>query len=878
MDETWRLPEQEGALEDSLRTFLARLATSQANAPFGIGSDEETEPLPLPFTGESVDLLADSLRAPAPKKAHTFELSESVRPRAPRALAAPLGRDHLILSSESLPLVSVAAGALQELAAQVAPSPAIDPTVRLVPGAELAGYRIRGELGRGGMGAVFAAEDPQGRPVALKVVHSLGNARRLARLQREGQITAALDHPGIVKIHAAGSAEGVPYLVYELVPGARTLDQVWNELPREAVVALVRDAARALGHAHAHGVVHRDVKPENLLVDDQGRVRVADFGLATGDALGLDRMTRTGTFLGTAPYSAPEQLEGKRSEVGPRSDVWSLGVVLYEVLCGDLPYLGETFKEQLELVRGRRLLTPRQLDSSISPDLERVVLTALEPDPARRYACGEELARDLERVLAGAAPRRAQRLGRLRLGHAQRRALLAGAAGAAAFVAVVALGCSLRAPSPRLIAHAPSGSTAAPCLEGTVRDADDSLELRVAGRPVPVSADGAFSCPLTLPDGAHQVALELRRDGAVIAREERQVLVDTAAPRIELSSPALDAVSLRAAVVLRGRIEDASPCELSVAGRRVARVLPGQPFEVALRLEPGRNLVRLEARDEAGNSGVLERALWLPPAWYADLPEPRRAPLPLPRGVVFGEEPGEYLHQPSGAVLVFVAPGQRRDLEAVAGVAGTFQLGHRAVCRLTRGYFLGKREVSWGEYRRFAQATGERVPTPGCPVDDGHPVHGVSWYDAMAYCAWAGARLPSEAQWEYAAMGDEERELPWGRVTEAARCNLAGEQDGHAASAPRGACAQDRSPWGCEDMAGNVREWVADVFAPLPERQVLIDPTGPARGARRVIKGGGWQDEVDARLSAAKNARRTGAHPASSGPALGFRILVPLAE
>jgi tetratricopeptide (TPR) repeat protein/predicted Ser/Thr protein kinase len=195
---------------------------------------------------------------------------------------------------------------------------------------ELGCYQILEQVGRGAMAKVYRAADASGRQVALKVVREGASPERLAR---EGQLAAQLDHPGILPVHAAGRDGEARFLVYPLIEGARTLEEVWEELPREEVLARLAEVADALAHAHAHGVVHRDVKPENVLIDREGRLLVADFGV--GLAADVERLTRTGAIVGTPMYMALEQLMGQRDLHGPPADVWSLGVILHRLLDPD---------------------------------------------------------------------------------------------------------------------------------------------------------------------------------------------------------------------------------------------------------------------------------------------------------------------------------------------------------------------------------------------------------------------------------------------------------------------------------------------------------------------------------------------------------------
>ena len=278
-------------------------------------------------------------------------------------------------------------------------------TQRLSARGHLGGYRLLGSLGRGGMGQVFRALDPNlGREVALKVMLTSGLTSS-DRFIREARLTAELDHPGVVRVHDAGVDEGHAYIVYELVEGARTLDQVARLIGRGECCALIAQAARAVGAAHERGIVHRDLKPDNLLVDGGGRLRVLDFGVARG--LNEERLTNTGQMLGTPMFMAPEQMiDGKHA--GPPADVWALGVLLYQALTDQLPFQAATLTELLVRVQNP-VVPPRRLEASVDPGLEAVCLRALERDPARRFADGQAMAEALEDALARPRPRSGRR-------------------------------------------------------------------------------------------------------------------------------------------------------------------------------------------------------------------------------------------------------------------------------------------------------------------------------------------------------------------------------------------------------------------------------------------------------------------------------------
>lgn len=247
------------------------------------------------------------------------------------------------------------------------------------------------------MGEVYRVRElATGRILALKLVTGHLEPARQERFRREGELTARLDHPGIVRVIGSGALGGRPYLTYELIEGAQGLDAAASKLSPKDGLALLRDAALALGAAHAAGVVHRDVKPENLLVDAGGRVRVADFGLAlAGDS---ERLTKTGGFVGTPSYLAPEQISG--GELGPAVDVWALGVVLFELTAGELPFTGTSLIELMAAIC--RESPPALADAG----LDRIARAALAKEPSARPADGAAFAALLEAYLQGEqAPR-----------------------------------------------------------------------------------------------------------------------------------------------------------------------------------------------------------------------------------------------------------------------------------------------------------------------------------------------------------------------------------------------------------------------------------------------------------------------------------------
>ncbi len=291
---------------------------------------------------------------------------------------------------------------------------ASSPSVDVAPdprGLRLGRYVLGDELGRGGMGVVYRGVDPAlRRPVAIKVVGDgpMDETRR-RRFIREARAAARLRHPGIVAVHEAGEQDGRLFLVMDLVEGESLADVLDRDtLPPRRAATIVRDVARALDYAHAAGVVHRDVKPGNILLEgdeaaEEGRPLLADFGLATDADAGAtaEQLTRTGQLLGTPAFMAPEQLGSGADPVGPPADVYALGGVLYRALAGRAPFEAPDVLALIVQVMRSDAAPLRAVNAAVHVDLETIAARCLEKAPERRYASAAALADDLDRFLAG---------------------------------------------------------------------------------------------------------------------------------------------------------------------------------------------------------------------------------------------------------------------------------------------------------------------------------------------------------------------------------------------------------------------------------------------------------------------------------------------
>ena len=270
-------------------------------------------------------------------------------------------------------------------------------------------YEIVSEIGRGAMGRVYRARDPKiDRIVALKTISVLGatpadQEEYRHRFFREAQAAGKLAHPGIVIIYDVGEDEPThtPFIVMEFIPG-RTLDELagGGALGVDTALDLVRQVAEALDYAHSQGIIHRDIKPANILVTDDGRAKITDFGIAK---LTLSEFTLPGQVLGTPTHMSPEQLQGE--PVTGRSDLFSLGVILYSLLASEKPFSGDTVTSVTFQVVYKDPPPVTQKNAALRPEFDLVLARALAKDPAQRYTRGRDFAQDLDDLRHGRPPR-----------------------------------------------------------------------------------------------------------------------------------------------------------------------------------------------------------------------------------------------------------------------------------------------------------------------------------------------------------------------------------------------------------------------------------------------------------------------------------------
>ncbi len=797
-------------------------------------------------------------------------------------------------------------------------------------------YRVVRLLGEGAMGKVYeAVQASLGRTVALKVLPEAfaRSADAVERFEREARSAADLKHPNIVPVYQFGREGDLHWYAMELVDG-RSLRDLLKD-PRKPledqkkVAKYVLNAALALDYAHGRGVIHRDVKPDNILVrskDDQ--VILTDFGLARLE----DRraITQAGALMGTPVYMAPEQALGK--EIDRRVDVWALGVTLHELLGGKLPFFSERLRDLLVQITQEPPASLREQRPDVSPDLEAIALKCMAKERDERYPTAKAVADDLIRFFRGelVSSRSMGRVERLLRTARKNRAVTA-------LAALLVVGVTATLVGTRVLARARATHQA--------REALDAAQALVAG---PLRAHAAAAERLAAARAARDRArpgakpAERRQQRAAAAedaaraleglRAAEQGLLDRTADADAAASRAL--VHLRAALLvapdghplraeaealgeqlvlaLRGRARRAGDAELVAAADRERTTLgratgAAGPCGLAVITDPpgaraALHAVRQDARgwtlgepDGLGTTplGGIEVA---PGEYVLVLEAEGRTPARVPLRVDEDDRTLDVALElaAAGAAppgFVWIAPGE-------CGVGGdpraVRSLSAERLPAWTDGFFLAEVETTVAEWVAFLNAlpAAERAAHLASPVqlDAGgaavaarpgaaeQAVTGVRLESARAYARWRSAReptrryrLPTDVEWEKAARGPAGRAFPWGDGFDPearpplSNLHLGEDQGRPRLSAPR-AFPWDRSIWNVFDLAGNVSEWVEGGF--------------PGNARFGVLRGGSW----DRGAEVVRLASREPIDPADTADLLrvrdrvGFRLALDVVE
>jgi serine/threonine protein kinase/class 3 adenylate cyclase len=659
-------------------------------------------------------------------------------------------------------------------------------TDRLSAGAPVSDrYEILGRIGAGGMGVVFKAHDREtGEIVALKVLKPeiADLAPRLEGFKNELRLARKITHKNVCRIYDFNRSEGVAFISMEFVQGEslRHVLNRFNSLSVRQGLKLARQICDGLREAHAQGIVHRDLKPENLMIDASGNVKLMDFGLAH---LITDNSTAT---VGTPSYMAPEQAQG--AQLDQRADIYSLGLVLFEVFTGSAVFTGDTpVTVALKQIR-ETPPNPREIERTIPEHLERTILRCLEKEPGKRFQSIEDLQAALSDEVGtsqeGSLRRQRYMVAVRKTRHALWTGIQVGALCGSLVTAAIGVD-RWRIETKQVDGHSAGTAESAAFRLAQSLDTEDAwnsfLKNYPNGQLTPVVND------------------RLRRLSTLSTQTE---IENPEKPAAVAAIPAITA-----AAVTTNRSKPTPP----------APPAPQSP-------------------------DAKQRAKWT-------------------------------------ALM---------DLVTIRG--GDFMMGHdagrghekpRHQVKL-EGFRMSRSEITNRQYLAFLEDSGHARPKdPGFAKDyllahPDLPVVNVSYVDAVAFCEWAGkklgtiVRLPTESEWEYAALGGgKDLVYPWGFENPMTRARYDGND-------PRGVVTvtPDAFPangFGLRNMSGNVSEWVSDFYSKdYYKTSAIKNPTGPANGTKRVVRGGSWADDATQITVYSRNSRE----PGDRSDQVGFRIVV----
>lgn len=730
----------------------------------------------------------------------------------------------------------------------------------------LGDYVVLSKLGAGGMGEVYKARHRHmDRLVAIKVLASslTRDESLVRRFQREVRAAAKLSHPNIVAALDARQERGSWCLVMEYVAG-RDLSAVLRErgpLPVAEALGYVLQAARGLAYAHGHGVIHRDVKPGNLLVDGHGTVKIIDMGLARIDAVGdaaERQLTTTGQVIGTVDYMAPEQAAGTGA-TDARSDIYSLGCTLYALLVGERMFGGETPVQRIFAHVHEPIPSLRERRPDVPEAIELIFRRMVAKKPEDRQQSADELVLALEACLplagmigggsSGSTPAAVRARGD---GN--------GAAGGATTPEAATESFAAAEPTvSRLSAHVDTDPAAG--SPGEAAGARGSSDQRPAGRAWAVGAILVTACLVAATLGVWSFVDSDR--GPAAPRPPLEAAAVT--PVGDAASPTAMPAAATPAVVLAG---DAGPPPLAVAPFDARQARAHQEawakhlgIEVETTNRVGQRMILIPPGEflMGSSDADVEAAIRL----MAELKEPIRSEgVNSPRA-----------EQPQHKVVIS-KPFLMSATEVTVGQYKTFVDATGYVTK-TEEFGFGNhsaRSAAEVDPKTFEHEKGKQWRRPGYPAIDDHPVTQITWDDARAFCEWMSPRenriyrLPSEAEWEYACRAGTTTQYSFGDGAEALR--TFGWFDQNRGDSPRVVGESAANPFGLFDMHGNVAEWCDDFFDYGPnwsmwyEQMPLKDPRTPGsfrHGGHAVLRGLHSGDQRLATYSRSADRGRTAA-------------------
>jgi len=650
-------------------------------------------------------------------------------------------------------------------------------------------YRILNQLGRGGFGFVYHAQDTLlGENVAIKelIPALVGDEAMLKRFLSEARATMRLTHKRIVRTHNVFSEGGNYYIVMEYMPGGSLEDRLQEQaaLPVAEAVQVAAEVSEGLACAHEEGVVHCDLKPQNILFDAEGRAKLGDFGIAhvSGKMFTRSWHTSSGFVAGTLSYMSPEQTDGVRDD--PRIDVYALGAVLYRMLTGRT-YLEfapqETPRSQAENVQRifqEQPQPPSTFNRRVTPWLDSVVLKALAKRPEDRYANAAAMRTAL-------SPKPAP-------------------------LPLTATKSSSAQPAPAptpgvrsvpvVRKRSPLPAWFWPVVGGIV------VLLILLVFVVGVMLGGGGGTPTKVPQPTRTMAAVVTSTPSLTPT--RTPTPTSTPPGIDIRVPTLTATNTR------WPTSTSLPPTATDTRRPTATATPQPTLTLKPTAIPTRRVIQAGDTQTRSKDGMV------------------------------------MVYVPAGT---FTMGSSDAEIDALLAECGDCQrdwfLNEQPQHTVyLDAFWLDKTEVTDGQYRECVEAGICEAPSTcrgGDPTyyDDSkadYPVACVDWNQARTYCEWAGARLPTEAEWEKAARGIDGQKYPWGNSSpDCSRAQYSSCDGDH--TVPVGSKLAGASPYDALDMAGNVWEWIADRYDPdyyaaSPEQ----NPLGPDTGSPGVLRGGAW--------------------------------------
>ena len=799
-------------------------------------------------------------------------------------------------------------------------------------------YEILEEIGRGGFAAVYQARDTElERVVALKVLHPYWSEDPgfAARFRREARAAANLRHPNIVTVYEAGEAAGQLYIAMEYLPG-RTLRarlEADGALSLEQALPILDQVADALDYAHKQGVIHRDVKPVNVMIEETERgvrATLMDFGLVKA-LEGSAALTSQGTLLGSPEYMAPEQADPDRAaEVGPATDRYALGIVAYQMLTGRVPFAGNTPSTLVAHLQ-KAPPDPQSIRASLPVNVSQVLLKMLKKSTGDRYPSATAFVGELRNALTESQTRRLRRglLPKTKPESKPRKPvpiwvwILVG-------VLVLAVACGgLAASIAYNLAFGPKATTTRAPGETLTRSTDGMVMVYVPGGTFLMGSADSDKLANFDEKPQHSVTLDaFWMDRTEVTNAQYKKCVQAGVCKASEYLDSWDTNGDNQPVVGVSWYDAKAYCQWTGAAlpteaqwERAARGTDGRIYpwgdqpatcEYAVMAEGGqegcgkkpawpvgskpKGISLYGALDMAGNVSEWVEDWYqehaYSPAAQTNPTGPMTGTLKVLRGgswyctdaacVRAADRDGatpetrntgmgfRCVAAESGPALPAAArepaPGatQVRPADGMAMVyvpGGSFLMGSAASdphassdeepqhLVTLDAFWIDKTEVTSAQYDKCVKAGACRASTFAGDASfggDNQPVVGVSWYDAKAYCQWAGAALPTEAQWEKAARGTDGRIYPWGN--EPATCDYAVMDDGKGNSCgkvdttwPVGSKPKGASPYGALDMAGGVWEWVEDWYQGYPGATNQDERYGQRY---KVLRGGCWYDNA----------------------------------